>query len=102
MPHRFLRSFAISSETASESIPSTRLHIFFTSYDATSSIGKQAISKTRNTGTPERGTPEHGTLKILNLLKIRNKLPGCVKLFAGKIIALNMIFNNILTCRFLL
>jgi hypothetical protein len=47
-----------------------------------------AISKTRNTGTTEHGTPEQhhsgtrntGTLKILNLLKIRKKIPGCVKI----------------------
>jgi hypothetical protein len=84
MPHRFLRSFSISSETASESIPSTRLHIFFTSYDTTSSIGKQAISKTRNTGKPERGTPEHGTLKILNLLKIRKKITGVCEIICWK------------------
>ena len=35
-----------------------------------------AISKTRNTGTPEQhhsGTRNTGTLKILNLLKIREK-----------------------------
>ena len=47
------------------------------------------ISKTRNTGTrnTEHGTPEQhhsgtrntGTLKILNLLKNRKKIPGGVK-----------------------
>ena len=42
-----------------------------------------AISKTRNTGTPEQhqsGTRNPGTLKILNFLKIREKIPGGVEL----------------------
>ena len=42
-----------------------------------------AISKTRNTGTPEQhqsGTRNTGTLKILNLLKIREKNTGGVEL----------------------
>ena len=42
-----------------------------------------AISKTRNIGTPEQrqsGTRNTGALKILNLLKIREKNTGGVEL----------------------
>jgi hypothetical protein len=62
---------------------------------------RSAISKTRNTGTtehrntehrnsiiPEHGTPEFvGTLKILNLLKIREKNTGGCESIAAIIIA---------------
>ena len=46
-------------------------------------LTKKAISKTRNTGTLEQhqsGTQNTGTLKILNLLKIREKILGGVEL----------------------
>ena len=49
-----------------------------------------AISKTRNTGTPEQdqsGTRNTKTLKILNLLKIREKNTGGCKITARIIIA---------------
>jgi hypothetical protein len=42
---------------------------------------EQRNTGTRNTGTPEQhhsGTRNTGTLKILNFLKIRKKLPGGV------------------------
>ena len=49
-----------------------------------------AISKTRNTGTPEQyqsGTRNTGTLKILNLLRIREKKYRGCGITAGIIIA---------------
>ena len=56
----------------------------YTCSQGTVSTGMEAISKTRNTGTTEHRNTEHrntrtasfrntGTLKILNLLKIREK-----------------------------
>ena len=44
---------------------------------------EQRNAGTRNSGTPEQhysGTRNTGTLKIFNLLKIRKKSPGGVKL----------------------
>ena len=57
--------------------------------------GSTAISKTRNTGTRNTRTPEQhhsgtrntGTLKILNLLKIREKNTGGCQSIAAIIIA---------------
>ena len=67
--------------------------IIFLEYDAL-----RAISKTRNTGTTEHRNTEHrntgtasfrntGTLKILNLLKIREKNTGGCESIAAIIIA---------------